>query len=209
MRLTFFVIRLFAVIAVLSVFAFMSGNAFAHERRNVGKYQFVVGFMAEPAIEGVVNGVSLRVTNTETNQPVEGLEKTLKVELTSGATSTVTDLRTVFREPGHYILELIPTRPGQYVFRFFGTIEGLNVNERFESGPGRFNDVESSQELQFPDKLPTLREITGVSQSAQQTALEVQDVASTARTIAIIGVALAVVGVALSLGSIAMARRRQ
>jgi plastocyanin len=40
-----------------------TGTALAHEGRDVGDYNFVVGFIDEPAVEGMLNGVSLRVTS--------------------------------------------------------------------------------------------------------------------------------------------------
>jgi plastocyanin len=46
---------LFAVLATSTVLA--------HEGRDVGDYNFVVGFINEPAVEGMLNGVSLRVTS--------------------------------------------------------------------------------------------------------------------------------------------------
>src|SRR5262245_44848929 len=120
----------------------------AHERREVGAYQFVVGFLTEPAFEGLKNGVDLRVLRAEAQQPVEGLEHTLQVEVTyvpSGA-AKVLRLRTIYREPGRYTADLIPTAPGQYRFRFFGSITEMAINETFNSraGGGQFDDVESS-----------------------------------------------------------------
>jgi plastocyanin len=54
----------------------------AHEGRDVGDYNFVVGFINEPAVEGMLNGVSLRVTSllqeehddhdTGTDMPMSG-----------------------------------------------------------------------------------------------------------------------------------------
>ena len=38
------------------------GSAVAHDGRSVGDYNFVVGFLYEPAYEGIQNGVSIRVT---------------------------------------------------------------------------------------------------------------------------------------------------
>src|SRR5215475_11928028 len=110
----------------------------AHERREVGAYQVVVGFLTEPAFEGLKNGVDLRVLERETQQPVEGLERTLQVELTyvaSGA-ATVLHLRAIYREPGRYTADLIPTAPGHYRFRFFGTLAETTVNETFDSRAG-------------------------------------------------------------------------
>ncbi|MCL4532245.1 MAG: hypothetical protein M1401_06335 [Chloroflexi bacterium] len=91
-----------------------------------------------------------------------------------------------------------PPLVGTYIFRFSGQIEGLNVDERFESGPGRFDEVTAAQGLQFPDKLP----------SAEQTAADLsaaRAAADTATTLAIAGVALAVLG--LGLAAVALLRR--
>lgn len=38
-------------------------NVFAHEGREVGEYDFVVGFISEPAVEGLLNGVAVQVTS--------------------------------------------------------------------------------------------------------------------------------------------------
>ena len=54
--------KLWLVLAVLAALSLTSGAALAHENRESGKYQFVVGFMTEPAFEGFKNGVSFRIT---------------------------------------------------------------------------------------------------------------------------------------------------
>lgn len=187
----------------------LTATASAHESRKVGKYQVVVGFLTEPPIEGEKNGVDLRVTNTESNQPVEGLEKTLKVEIAYKGTTKAMELRPLFRDPGHYTADLIPTQPGQYAFRFSGDIEGLEVNESFQSGPGKFNDVQSSVDLQFPDKLPAMREVAGVTGANQQAAAEARDNASSAKALAVIGIALGAVGIMAGAGSAAVALRKK
>ncbi len=140
-----------AVVAALSLMV-LPGTALAHERRVVaGKYQFIVGFLSEPAVQGQLNGVDLRVTNTETNQPVTGLEKTLKVRVRAGGgPEKEFALQPRFNMPGAYAAYFIPSRPGGYVFTFVGTIDGQQVNEVFESGPGRFDDVKPADELAFP-----------------------------------------------------------
>ncbi|HLB12619.1 MAG TPA: hypothetical protein VJO15_06645, partial [Dehalococcoidia bacterium] len=149
---------------------FLPGSVLAHERRNVGKYQLVVGFLEEPALSGQPNGVSLVVTNTETNQPVEGLQQSLEVQVTHGGKTTPVSLEPRFRMPGNYAGHFIPTRPGAYMFRFFGQIEGLKVDERFESGPSRFDDVEPLSELQFPDKVPDGLDLEARLQKAEAAA---------------------------------------
>ncbi|MBI4339612.1 MAG: hypothetical protein HY680_06620 [Chloroflexi bacterium] len=193
--------------------------AYAHERRDVaGDYQFVVGFIVEPPYEGQKNGVDLRVTRKAGNTPVTGTEATLKVEVTHVPTgvSRVFNLRTIFNDPGHYTADLIPTAPGHYRMRFFGAVEGKPVDETFNSraGGGNFNDVQSSADLQFPEKLPEARELSAATRGALDTAQEaqasVQDAAgeaSAARTLAIAGIALGAVGVVLGVGQAVLGRR--
>lgn len=205
-----------SLVAVMAMLAFTTLVAGAHEPREVGSYELVVGFMVEPAVEGVQNGVDLRVripAETEGGEPtpVEGLEETLQVEITHVASgvSKTTGLRTIFRDPGHYTADLIPTAPGQYRFRFFGSIEGLEIDETFESGPGRFGDVQSSAELQFPQQLPTMREVEGAVRGAQGSAQQAQDSASAANSLAIAGVVLGAVGAVSGVAALVMARKRQ
>lgn len=190
---------------------FFPGLASAHERRNVSKYEFVVGFIVEPALEGQKNGTDLRVTDTETKKPVEGLEKTLQVEITHVTTgvSRTFQIRGLFRDAGHYTNDLIPTAPGKYSFRFFGNIEGMPVNETFLSGTGRFSDAESSSDLQFPDKLPDLREVNSAVRGVQNTAQQAQDKASSASILAIVGIVLGAIGIASAAGSALVAVRRK
>ena len=62
--MTLFGWRMCAVLLLIAAFtSFGNTTAFAHEGRDVGDYNFVVGFVHEPAIEGIMNGVSIRVTS--------------------------------------------------------------------------------------------------------------------------------------------------
>lgn len=205
-------LRIFKLLPAITIVALiftslMPLTASAHENRKVGKYQLTVGFITEPPIEGVKNGVDLRVTNTETNQPVEGVEKTVKVAIAYKATKKTMEIRTLFRDPGHYTADLIPTAPGQYVFTFTGTIDGLPINEKFESGPGRFNDVQSAVELQFPDTLPEVRELAGVVPATQKAAMEAQSTATSIQTLALAGVVLGALGILVGIGAASIALR--
>jgi hypothetical protein len=204
---------------LLPVLVSATRTAVAHERREVGAYQLVVGFLTEPAFEGLKNGVDLRVLARETQQPVEGLERTLQVELTyvPSGVAKVLRLRTIYREPGHYTADLIPTVPGHYRFRFFGTLAETPVNETFDSraGGGQFDDVDASADLQFPERLPAMREVQNAVRGTQQTAQQAQDTALTAQagltsvqTIAIVGAVLGALGVAMGIGAMRTARKR-
>jgi hypothetical protein len=203
--------KLFLLAAVLATLALAIGTVFAHDHRDVGKYSFTVGFIVEPPIEGQKNGVDLRVADDATKKPIEGLEKTLQVEITHlpSKTAKVFKLRTVFRDPGHYTNDFILTAPGDYQFRFFGDIEGTPINETFISGPGRFHEVESAAELQFPEKLPEVREVAGAVRGAQNTAQQAQDKASSAGTLAVVGIVLGAIGIASAAGSAIVVLRRR
>jgi hypothetical protein len=186
-----FVIGLAIVLALTSSLVY-PGSVLAHERREVGKYQFVVGFINEPALQGEPNGVDLRVVNGETQQPVEGLQSTLRVAISfGGGQPKELPLRARFGMPGSYAADVIPTRPGAYLFTFSGTIEGQQINERFESGPGRFNDVEAATAVQFPVSEPSAGEL-------QQALHEARQQAATANTLAVAGLVAGLLALLLS-----------
>lgn len=202
---------------VLSAFVTLSltgGIALAHERRDVAKYQFVAGWMVEPAFDGQKNGVDLRITSNVTGEskPVEGVEKTLQVEITHVPTgvSKIFDLKTIFRDPGHYTTDLILTESGVFRMRFFGTIEGTQVNETFNSkgGGGGYGDVESSADIQFPTKVAEVREVEAVARHVEQENHELQESVMKANAMAIAGVVLGALGTVIGGVSLMASRRK-
>jgi hypothetical protein len=137
--------------------------AAAHEHRHVRiggrEVEFIVGWDIEPTYAGVLNRVSLRVlAPVEEHEhkharkvPVLGLEKYLKVEVSTGGKSIILNLRPVWGDPGHYVADIVPTVPGVYVFRFFGNVNGTEVNEVFDCSEGHFNCVEPLSKIMFPE----------------------------------------------------------
>jgi hypothetical protein len=151
-----------AMLVVVSSFAIYGGTAAAHERRTVGPYQFVVGWLNEPAYVGLMNSLDLRVTDTRVTpaKAVEGLEKTLTVDLQTGGLGPLPLTVTArFGAPGAYNGYVMPTATGTYVFHIKGKVESLDVDEKFESGPNRFGDIESTTALQYPNKVPGPSEV--------------------------------------------------
>jgi hypothetical protein len=140
---------------VVSSLAITSTVALGHERRVVGPYTFVVGWLNEPAYVNLLNSLDLTVTETSGAKAVEGLEKTLKADLTFGGTTTAQPLTLAarFGLPGKYSGYVLPTRVGDYTFHITGTVGTMNIDEKFESGPGRFGSIESTDPLQYPQKL--------------------------------------------------------
>ena len=185
--------------AALLLFLLVPTLASAHERRDVGKLQLVVGWMVEPSLLGEPNGISLAITDKATSQPVEGAEKTLKATIAfGGGQPKELPLRARFGQKGAYTADVIPTRAGSYVFTFTGTVGDQPVNEKFESGPGRFDDVQPLDKLQFPQTVPPASEL--------QTQLQAAEVrASQATTFGYVGTALGALG--LIAGGLALLRR--
>src|SRR5436190_7329844 len=86
----------------------MPGAALAHERRAVGPYTFVVGWMGEPSLLGQPNGIDLRISNTADSSPVTGVDKTLKAAIAfGGGQPRDFPLRGVFGKDGAYTADLI------------------------------------------------------------------------------------------------------
>ena len=144
-----------ALTVVLSSFALNTNIALGHERRAVGPYTFVVGWINEPSYVNLLNSLDLTVTETNGGKAVEGLEKTLKADLTFGGSTTPQPLALAarFGLPGKYSGYVMPTKIGDYIFHITGTVGTTNVDEKFESGPGRFGSIESTDPLQYPQKV--------------------------------------------------------
>ena len=95
------------VLALLAlVVASLSLPIWAHEGRDIGAYNLVVGFLNEPAYEGHLNAVSLIVTKTVDGsmeghhmEPKEGDQNSMgKI---NGDKVDVVTHGTVFISPGH------------------------------------------------------------------------------------------------------------
>jgi hypothetical protein len=151
--------RLLAAMAALAIvvsgFAFNSNVALGHERRNIGPYTFVVGWIVEPAYVNNMNALDLTVTETQAAKAIEGLDKTLQAEVIVGGAAKTMPLKLAarFGLPGKYQGQLLPTKTGDYSFHIFGTVGTTKVDEKFESGPNTFGGIEPTDALQFPDKV--------------------------------------------------------
>lgn len=140
---------------LMAVLLMIAGVALAHEGREVGGYELHFGWRNEPAITGFPNGPEVFIHihgESESEEPPfpADLAVSLKVEVTFGSESATLELRQAWQEPGHYIADLIPTLPGDYTFRVFGTIGDTEVNETFSSTEGQFSSVDPSTDVMFP-----------------------------------------------------------
>lgn len=164
---------MFVLTIVVSCLTF-GGGAAAHERRMVGPYQFVVGWLNEPAFQGQSNAATIRVTDTRVNpaKALEGLEKTVTIQVFSGGLTTpfAGTVRTVFGQPGLYAVDIFPTASGGYKYKVSGKVESLDVNETFESGPTTFGDILAVSSLQYPESVPGGADLTRRLNDLQSTA---------------------------------------
>lgn len=202
-----------------------AGDASAHEQRTVGNYAFEVGFAEEPALVNQLNGVFLNVQffeggvpeagegeEVEGGEPVLGLDESLTVELIvgGGAAKKEISFEPIEGEPGSYVAAFLPTVTGDYTFHIFGEIEGTEIDESFESGPGRFDSVEPLDEVAFPEAPAN---DASVAKSLQELQAKVDSLDgagsssdSTARALGVIGIVAGLAGVGA--GGFAAMRRR-
>lgn len=189
--------------------------ASAHERRQVGEYEFVVGWWTEPAFANQPNGPE--VTISRGGKPVsEGVE--LTADLTFGEETVTYPLEPafivgVFGEPGNYNADLVPTRPGTYEFRIYGRVEGADVDEVFTSGPETFNDIQDPAATAFPAADPNNAELSErIQTEADRVASlesETEKDLSSAKTLGLIGLIVGALGLiaAVTVGAMAMRKR--
>lgn len=130
--------------------------------------------------------MNMAQTTVTTGPPVTGLSGTLQVEVThvpSGA-SIQLSLVESDTEPGYYVAPFIPTATGEYTFRFTGDVGELAVDDSFTSGPGTFDAVVPSDQIEFPDSIRSAREIenavSGARDNAAAAAQEAQEAAAEA-----------------------------
>ena len=182
--------------ALVGVSMLLPLPVFAHEARDVGKYHFAVGFLNEPSITGQLNGIDLTITTTADKKPVVGADKTLKAEVIVGGNAKVMPLdlgpqSDESPDNGKYAAYFIPTISGSYTFHFSGAINGDAIDQRFESGPGRFDDVQAAEQLQFPTKLADPTGIQSQVSAAQATASQGRALGGAGLVVGALGLAVA------------------
>jgi hypothetical protein len=138
-----------SALAGLAATALLVVPAAAHQRQlfqiGTADYLVIVGFLDEPVFTGDKSGVDLAVlvpdpanptdSRAPNVKPVEGLEKTLKVEVKAGPHTREFELKPAFRQPGRYEAWFVPTVATTYTYRFHGTVNGVPVDLSFACNP--------------------------------------------------------------------------
>ena len=142
-------------IAVLLIFLVSSkGLVYAHQKQlyTIGnnKYLFAAGFLNEPVYVDDKSGVDLYVytpdpkdpmsTDSNSTKPLEGIQDSLKAEISAGAKTKVLDLEPDEEQPGHYTATFIPDVETTYKFRIFGNLSGSPLNIDFSCSTGAVSE---------------------------------------------------------------------
>jgi hypothetical protein len=142
-------------IAALVFFSMSSkGLVHAHQKQlyTIGnnKYLFAAGFLNEPVYIDDKSGVDLYVytpdpkdamsTDSNSTKPLEGIQDSLKAEISAGPKTKVLDLEPDEEQPGHYTATFIPDVETTYKFRIFGNLSGSPLNIDFSCSPGAVSE---------------------------------------------------------------------
>ena len=124
----------------------LPNSVFAHQQEvfKIGDktYSFEIGSLTEPAVVDYMNGMFLSVSldsgEAEEEEDhhggenaVEGLEKTLKVEVSAGDRKKQIELQPIREQKGQYQALFIPTVQTTLTYRLFGTINNVPVDLSF------------------------------------------------------------------------------
>jgi hypothetical protein len=140
----------------------------AHDPRQVGDYEFIVGFIGEPVFTGQRSGLDLVVKRGDT--PIEGLEKTLTAQVIHGDARMDLPLSPRDGQAGAYESVFYPTAAGPYTFHIGGTVEGVAIDESFTSSAQGFSEVEEATAGQFPIQVPAPADLAADAKAGRDAA---------------------------------------
>ena len=145
----------------------------AHESRlyTVGNqdYWITVGSIGEPVFVDDKSGAEAFIrkadpanpldSNANGTQLIEGLEKTLKFEISAGDKKKVFEIEPAFNDTGHYEAVFYPTVETTYNYRLFGTINNVTVSLDFQCQTAEGEGQQDNSTKQISE---------GVTQKAQR-----------------------------------------
>jgi hypothetical protein len=146
-----------AALLALLLLLLVAVPAFAHERREVDGYTFVVGFIGEPVFTGQKSGLEFQVNRGE--EPVEDLAESLTAVAIYQDQTLDLPLSPRFGQPGWYQSVFFPTAAGPYTFHITGTIDGTSIDESFTSSEEGFDEVREATAGQFPVQYPPMGDL--------------------------------------------------
>lgn len=167
------IVSMLASIIFGSLYSLNSQSIFAHESRlyMIGDqdYWITVGSIGEPVFVDDKSGAEAFVRMADPSNPLdrnangtqllEGMEKTLKIEVSAGDKKKVFELEPAFNDPGHYEAVFYPTVETTYNYRLFGTINNVTVSLDFQCQTAEGEGQQDNSTKQISE---------GVTQKAQR-----------------------------------------
>ena len=206
------------IVALLISPLFLS-SAFAHQSDSIGDYRIEIDWKNKPIVTGESNAIIVYVSEMDkskeaADQPfdsekgIEGLRKTLKIQLIVDTESITMPLQTT-DVPGKYESPITPTFSGWSQLNFLGTINEQNVNLAMHP-----LKVEEPSVLQFPviesntvevgDFEREINDLRGDIRELQETINELkQQPSDDSSTISYVAIVLGVIGIAIGATSFA------
>jgi 2-keto-4-pentenoate hydratase/2-oxohepta-3-ene-1,7-dioic acid hydratase in catechol pathway len=137
------------IVAFIAMLLLPLSTGAAPISRTVGdRFEITVQYIQEPAILGDTNGIRLKLT--ENGEPVSGAISELTVQVEFMEAVRVLNMVEDSTQPGVYTGVFIPMQPGDYSFVLTGTIDGVEVNERFSVTDGLVT-VTPRTDYEFPN----------------------------------------------------------
>ncbi len=207
--------------------------ASAHEHRvyqiNGRDYSFTVGFLNEPVTVDDKSGIDFQVDAGNAAMmgemgesmivpPVDGLDKTLKVEVSAGSEKKILPLVANYGEHGKYHAVFYPSLQTTYSFRIFGTMNNVpvdvsytcasgdktpedatahaisdKVTQKFRTGG--FGCPGAKDNVMFPGPAISLADL---NQKIDDTTAQTKDSVSSANTKGLLGIVLGVVALGVA-----------
>lgn len=140
-----------AILAVLAIGVLGTpGLAAAHETTAVNGYAILFGGADEPVITGERMWLEVRITDSETEEPVTDLEDdlTMAVQRPFGNDTFELEVSSKFGQPGWYEAAVIFTKPGTYTVYLSGSIDGTAFETSFQK------QVRNASKLKYPQPTP-------------------------------------------------------
>ena len=207
------------LIAVLLISPLFLSGVFAHQSDSVGDYRIEIDWKNKPIVTGESNAIIVYVSEMDKSKEaadqsfdsekgIEGLRKTLKIQLVVDTESITLPLETT-DIPGMYQSPITPTFSGWSQLNFLGTINEQNVNLAMHP-----LKVEEPSVLQFPviesnivevgDFEREIDDLRGDIRELQETINELKEQTSDDNSmISYVAIALGIIGITIGAASFA------
>ncbi|RNJ80048.1 MAG: hypothetical protein D9C04_02730 [Nitrosopumilus sp. B06] len=124
-------------LAYLALLVLVPGFAYGHTVDSVGEYRVEIGWLNSPVVTGETNALEFLVSPLEPGleleeqvfkDGIEGLRKTVKIQLVYKNDTITLPLSVVHDSPGRYYAAVNPTVSGFYQANILGIINDTPIN---------------------------------------------------------------------------------